>query len=196
MLSKQQIRKEVRHKRRSLSPRARIDGGHGVCDSLKKYSPFFRANKIACYLTSDGEVSLAPVIEALWQRKKTVCLPVIFGFGNRQMHFAPYTADTIMRDNQYGISEPVIAIRSQIKPSSLNIVLMPLVAFDLQGNRLGMGGGYYDRSFAFVKRCRCSRRPRLVGVAYDFQEVESLASDSWDVPLDAVVTESRLIRFS
>lgn len=212
MLSKQQIRKEIRQKRQSLPPLACEVAGLGVYENLKKYSPFFRANKVACYLANDGEVSLAPVIEALWQRKKMACLPVLFGFGsgpgpgpgpssssgfgNRLMHFAPYVSGSPMLDNQYGIPEPDIAIRHQIKPMGLDIVLMPLVAFDQQGNRLGMGGGYYDRSFSFLKRGKSSRRPRLIGVAYDFQEIEKLASDSWDVPLDAVVTESRLIKIS
>ena len=202
--TKQQIRKDIRKKRQSLSPQACLFAGHGIYDNLKKYSPFFRADRVACYLANDGEVSLTPVMDALWQRKKTACLPVLFGFGSnsgsgfrgRQMHFAPYYSDSIMQNNQYGIAEPDIAIRNQLKPMSLDIVLMPLVAFDLKGNRLGMGGGYYDRSFSFLMRRKAGRKPKLIGVAYDFQEVDSLSCDSWDVPLDAVVTESRLIKFS
>ena len=194
---KQQIRKDIRQKRQSLSSRDCVFAGHGVYDNLKNYSPFYRADKVACYLANDGEISLKPVIAALWQRKKTACLPILFGsFNARQMHFASYLPDTEMQDNQYGIAEPAIAIRRQIKPMELDIVLMPLVAFDLKGNRLGMGGGYYDRSFSFLQRRKSAKRPKLIGVAYDFQEVDSLPSDSWDVPLDAVVTESRLIRLS
>ena len=202
MLSKQQIRKEIRQKRQSLSPAVSETAGVGVYDQLKKYPPFFRANRVACYLANDGEVSLTAVINALWQRKKTACLPVLFGFGsstgfgNRLMHFAPYQSDSTMQDNQYGIAEPLVSIRHQIKPMALDIVLMPLVAFDQQGNRLGMGGGYYDRSFSFLMRHKSSRKPKLIGVAYDFQEIDQLSSDSWDVPLDAVVTESRLIKIS
>lgn len=101
-----------------------------------------------------------------------------------------------MKPNQYGISEPDIPISHQLKPIELDIVLMPLVAFDLNGNRLGMGGGFYDRSFSFLMRRKSNKKPRLIGVAYDFQEIETLDSDSWDVPLDAVVTESRLIKIS
>ena len=194
MLSKQQIRKQIRKQRQQLSPGYCEAAGKAVMQNLKSYAPFYRAERVACYLANDGEVSLTPVIHALWQRKKTVCLPVLFGFGDRLMHFAPYTSASKMTKNQYGISEPDIAIAHQLKPMQLDVVLMPLVAFDQKGNRLGMGGGYYDRSFSFLLRQHSTRKPRLVGVAYDFQEIESLSSDSWDVPLDAIVTESRLIK--
>ena len=201
MLSKQQIRKNIRQQRRALTPREREVANVGVYNNLKKYSPFFRSNNVACYLANDGEVSLYRVIDALWLRKKTVCLPVLFGFGNasfgkRIMHFASYDKNSCMKPNQYGISEPDIPISHQLKPIELDIVLMPLVAFDLNGNRLGMGGGFYDRSFSFLMRRKSNKKPRLIGVAYDFQEIETLDSDSWDVPLDAVVTESRLIKIS
>lgn len=195
--AKSRIRKALREKRRSLSPQACLFAGHGVYDNLKKYAPLFRAEKIACYLANDGEISLLPVIEALWQRNKTVCLPVLFGsFGNRQMHFAPYFPDADMQMNKYAIVEPAIGMQQRIKPSALDIVLMPLVAFDLQGNRIGMGGGYYDRSFSFLSRRKHHKKPKLIGVAYDFQEVDSIASEVWDLPLDAVVTQSRLIQIS
>ncbi len=195
--AKQQIRKNIRQKRQSLSPQASLFAGHGVYENLKKYPPFYRANKVACYLANDGEISLTPVIDALWQRKKTACVPVIASsFNRRKINFAPYYSNTEMQDNQYGIAEPAVGIADQIKPMSLDIVLMPLVAFDAKGNRIGMGGGYYDRSFSFLLRGAGRKKPRLIGVAYDFQEIDALLSESWDVPLDAVVTETRLIKIS
>ena len=79
-----------------------------------------------------------------------------------------------------------------MKPWALDLVITPLVAFDAEGNRMGMGGGYYDRSFAWRKRRRIWRGPMLVGYAYELQKLNSIRASDWDVPMDAVVTESAL----
>jgi len=196
LLSKQQIRKEIRMKRQSLSIIESEFAGKRVYQNLNQYSPLFRAKKIACYLPNDGEVSLSFLIDKLLARKKNPCLPVLFGYRKRVMHFAAYSPSSAMKNNKYGIPEPAIPIKRQIKPVELDIVLLPLVAFDEKGNRLGMGGGFYDRSFSFLHRRKFNRKPKLVGVAYDFQQMDNLSRDSWDVPLDAVVTESRLIKIT
>ena len=89
-----------------------------------------------------------------------------------------------MRANHMGISEPVGGAAVDLE--KLDLVLMPLVAWDRQGRRLGMGGGYYDRAF---KRVLGLDRPERVGVAWSLQEADELPQESWDVSLHAVVTE-------
>jgi len=192
--SKQNIRKQIRAKRQSLSDFDQQSAGLAVFEQLKKFHRYQSAKRTAIYLANDGELPLTAVANNIWQRKQGCYLPVIFGYRHRKMHFAPYDRKTDFFANRYGIPEPNLHIKKQIKPMDLDLVLMPLVAFDKVGNRVGMGGGFYDRSFAFLKRRQCWKKPCLVGVAYDFQELESLQKDDWDIPLDAIVTPSRLIK--
>jgi 5-formyltetrahydrofolate cyclo-ligase len=95
-------------------------------------------------------------------------------------------------NNQFSIPEPSIRLRQPTKPWALDLVIMPLVAFDADCNRLGMGGGYYDRTFAYLNKRRFWRKPILIGVAHECQRVANLESEVWDIPLDAVVTEEKI----
>ena len=112
------------------------------------------ADTVAAYCAQDGEVDLAPLIDVCWQRGIAVALPVLSG---RRMAFAGYRPDTALRNNRYGILEPVSA-QPLLEPT---VVLAPLVAFDDAGNRLGMGGGYYDRYLARSPRLARRRGPRM-----------------------------------
>ena len=134
---------------------------------------------VAAYYARDGEVDLAPLIEMCWQRGIAVALPVLAGRG---MTFAGYGCDTTLRNNRYGILEPDPTLE---QPAALepNVVLVPLVAFDDNGNRLGMGGGYYDR---YLTAHPAALR---VGVAHECQRADVLPTDSRDARLAAVVTE-------
>lgn len=184
----------MRRERQGLTELARVDAGLSVLSQLRKLSLFYSSKAIGLYLANDGELPLSAVVDDLWKRKQRCLLPVIFGYRQRQLHFSDYHRHSLFKNNQYGIAEPVSPIREQLKPLSMDLVLMPLVAFDDAGNRLGMGGGYYDRSFAFLNHRGSWRRPYLVGVAYDFQQVGALAFDCWDIPLNAIVTPTQLIR--
>ena len=196
MSDKQKIRKKNRAERQNLSVFDQQSAGLATLVQLKTFHRYQSAKRIAIYLANDGELPLSSVASDIWKRKQNCFLPVIFGYQNRKMHFASYEKKSYFRDNLYGIPEPDIPIQKQINPMDLDLVLMPLVAFDLSGNRIGMGGGFYDRSFEFLKRRRSWKKPCLIGVAYDFQEEVSLQKDDWDMPLDGVVTPSRLIKFS
>jgi len=193
--SKQEIRKQIRQQRRCLSIAEQHVAGVSMLQNLRKFPSYRSAKRIAVYLANDAELPLSAVVADVWQRKKRCYLPVLFGCGGLKMHFAPYHQNSVFVDNQYNIPEPSVSIKRQIKATELDLVLMPLVGFDADGNRLGMGGGYYDRSFEFLKRRKQWRKPCLLGVAYDFQEVESLQNDPWDIPLNGIVTPSRLITF-
>src|SRR5690606_19024564 len=145
-----------------------------------------RARTIAAYLAASGEIPLDSVIEHAWMSGKCVFLPRLRG---AHLEFHRYTPDTRMQDNRFGIAEPEIRAHSRAPTRFLDIVLVPLVAFDTAGTRLGMGGGFYDRTFAFLRNRRCWRRPLLIGVGHEFQCLSTLPPAPWDVPLHAAVTD-------
>jgi 5-formyltetrahydrofolate cyclo-ligase len=167
---------------------------------LTQHRWFRSARHIACYLPSDAELDPTAVMAKAWATGKTVYLPVLSIHHHNHLHFLPYAPGDALLPNRFGIPEPVSRGRGMVKLSRLDLVLTPLVGFDAQGNRLGMGGGFYDRSFAFLRRRQSWRKPRLLGLAFDLQKVNAqtdsqgaeggLLRHAWDVPLDGVVTES------
>ncbi len=193
---KRALRRRLRARRRALSEAERFRRARAVCALLARRPEFQRARRVALYLANDGEVDLAPLIDRLWRRGLPAYLPVLRPLHARPLAFVPYRPGTLLVANRYGIPEPRAPRAQALAAPALDLVLVPLVAFDAEGRRLGMGGGYYDRTFAFLRQRRHWRRPRLVGVAYDFQEVAALPAEPWDVPLHAVVTERRWIPFS
>jgi 5-formyltetrahydrofolate cyclo-ligase len=167
-----------------------------LTQQLKQSSLFLRSKHIAFYLANDGEIDLQPLIQQAWAMGKQCYLPVLCPAFHKRLWFAPYQAETPMQRNIFGILEPRLPWRDMRPIFSLDLILTPLVAFDLQGNRLGMGGGFYDRSLAYLQQRRYWRKPRLVGTAYEFQQVAQLPKAVWDVPLHGVITEQCSYIFS
>jgi len=188
---RRRVRREVRDARRALSAEERARRSHAVCLAIMRSHALLRARRVAAFWPNDGEVDLSALFPRLWQCGIELHLPVIAG---PRLWFAPFRADTPLADNRFGIPEPRVSRRRACHPLALDLVLMPLVAFDAHGRRLGMGGGYYDRTFAALRHRRALRRPRLVGVAFGFQRRDALPGAAWDVPLDAAVTEDGLER--
>lgn len=156
-------------------------------------SKFFRTSqRISCYIATNNEIDTVPLIHRIWKRGRTCYLPVLMDGPRKCLWFAPCKPDTPYAINRFGIAEPVVHSRKLITARQLDLVLMPLVGFDMAGNRLGMGGGFYDRSLAFLHGRKIWHRPRLMGLAYEMQRIEKLTSDEWDIPLNAVATEQRL----
>lgn len=184
-----ELRKTLRERRRRLDPAARAHASARVCGALAATAAFRRARRLAVYLSKGGEVDLSGLVSRAWQAGKQCYLPAL---ERGRLRFLPYAADTVLRPNRYGIPEPVVAARAHAPAATLDLVVLPLVGFDGIGHRLGMGGGYYDRTFASHGRRLRWRRPLLVGAAYGFQRVPELAANPWDVPLDAVATEEGL----
>ena len=184
-----ELRKALRERRRRLDPGARAHASARVCRTLAATVAFRRARRLAVYLAKGGEVDLSGLVSRAWQAGKQCYLPAL---ERGRLRFLPYAADTVLRPNRYGIPEPVVAARAHAPAATLDLVVLPLVGFDGTGHRLGMGGGYYDRTFAFHGRRLRWRRPLLIGAAYGFQRVPELAANPWDVPLDAVATEEGL----
>jgi 5-formyltetrahydrofolate cyclo-ligase len=184
----------MRKRRRALSQTER--DAFGACLArVASREPLVRiSQRIALYLPVNGEMDPRPLMDRLWSLGKVLYLPVLARFPERRLWFSIYGPGAPLADNRFGIPEPVSAHHALVSAVFLDLVLLPLVAFDAEGNRLGMGGGYYDCSLAFLKRRRHWRKPRLMGVAYEFQRIARIKSESWDVPLDAVATEQRVYR--
>jgi len=176
--------------RRSLSPLQQRIASRKLCQQIQKIPAFKRSNRIAVYLASDGEINLQPFIELCWRLGKSVYLPVLHPIKHNRLWFTPYTSNTQLIANRYKILEPKFKHKG-VPAWALNLVLTPLVAFDKEANRMGMGGGYYDRTFAFTLQKRGLRGPSLLGVAHEFQRVEHLYLEPWDVPLRGVVTDKQ-----
>jgi len=194
--SRQKLRREIRLKRQNLSLNQQCAASIELVNILCNSPHFAQSQNIAVYLASDGEISPHGVIEAAWEKGKQIYLPVVQAASDegaeKGMVFYRYSSDTPLRRNVYGIEEPVVEHSESIKAEDLDLVLLPLVAFDRQGGRLGMGGGYYDRAFEF-KAGQAQLNPYLLGLAHKCQEVDYLALAAWDIPLAAVATDIELI---
>ncbi len=158
-------------------------------DNIRQLDEYRRSRHIAVYWAVDGEIGLGPVIEDAARENKYIYLPVL---DRESLRFAPYDKDQPMRNNRFKMLEPDVPDEAMLKPDGLDLVLAPLTVFDPACNRVGMGGGYYDRSFAFRQNAQTT--PVLIGVAHEFQRVDRLQPESWDVRLDAVVTDQHVYR--
>ena len=146
--------------------------------------------KVAGYLALGNEVKLDSVLRAARLQQCLTYVPIVQA--ENTMVFSPINDDIPLVKNQYGILEPKLTLSDCIPASELDVVLVPLVGFDEQCQRMGMGGGYYDRAFAHKRQDKAAK-PLLIGVAYEVQSTRSVLADWWDVPLDMVVTEKRTI---
>jgi 5-formyltetrahydrofolate cyclo-ligase len=191
--NRRELRQMLRARRRALAPAAQARASAGLLQQLHKQPWFNRARRLALYWPADGEIDPRPVAAAAWQDHKRCYLPVLHPWLKRRLWFTPFARHTRFAPNRFGIPEPIGPVRAPLNNRHLDVVLLPLVGFDRSGGRLGMGGGFYDTTFAAKHRGQGFKRPRLVGVAHSCQEVEALALASWDVPLDGIATEREYI---
>ena len=151
------------------------------------------------YLASDGEVNPIEVMKWCWNNSKQSYVPIVVQEVKNSLLFAEINAQAEFTKNCFNINEPVVARDQIIKAEDLDLVLLPLVAFDQHGNRIGMGGGFYDTTFAFLKNNATEGaiqvKPRLIGIAHEFQQVEEISSEYWDIPLTMVVTDKQIYSF-
>ena len=188
--SRTALRRRIRERRRALSGAQRQTAQRQSGRRLRRLSPLWRARSVAIYLAVDGEADPGTIAASALTRGQRVYAPVLHG---ETLRFARLTDDTPLRRNRYGILEPATA--DCIDPRQLDVVLTPLVAFDDSGTRIGMGGGYYDRCFSFLKQRMHWIRPKLIGLAYEFQRLRTVSRSAWDVPLWAAVTDRGTYRF-
>lgn len=178
------LRRSLRERRRAIPAASRLAAAEALAARLLALPFAPQSGHVAGYWAMDGEIALH-----VWQLRLppgcVYCLPVLHADG--RLRFAPWRPGDPLVANRHGIPEPDLAPESLLRPEDMQLVVLPLVGFDARGHRLGMGGGWYDRSFAF--RRERPAPPWLVGAAFAAQQVEALAPRDWDVALDAVCSE-------
>ena len=179
----------MRGLRRQLPRAEQSAAAQNITERLLGQVFFQKAARIAAYLSFDGEVDTSLLISWAINAEKTICLPVLVNH-EKDMKFAIYTPEQRLLPNRFGIPEPAREERCYVPANQLDLVLTPLVAFDQSLNRVGMGAGYYDRCFSFLRHRKNWVKPRLIGLAYDFQRVPAIKTHEWDVPLSGVATET------
>lgn len=183
-MEKKQLRQYCRHARQQARQHV---SDQAMCDLFLASPEYQSSTTIACYHAMADEISPKAIIDAAWADDKQVYLPVCV---DDNLVFVKFTPETEMTANRYGILEPVV--HELIHIEALDLVCCPLLGFDGQGHRLGMGKGYYDKSFASLIDMP---PPYLIGLAFEVQKVEHIPVDNWDVSLYAVCTESQFYRF-
>ncbi|MCU1749727.1 5-formyltetrahydrofolate cyclo-ligase [Pseudomonas sp. 6D_7.1_Bac1] len=190
-LSRPQLRRMLRKARRALSNSEQRQAARGLYRQLAQHPLFRRAKHISLYLPTDGEIDPRLLLRAAQRRGKATYLPVLSAWPRTKMVFQRIRPGEKLRPNRFRILEPRVNQARQRNVWALDLVLLPLVGFDEHGGRLGMGGGFYDRSLAYLARRKKWRKPTLLGLAHECQKVEKLAQASWDVPLQGTVTDRK-----
>ncbi|ODC00838.1 5-formyltetrahydrofolate cyclo-ligase [Candidatus Thiodiazotropha endoloripes] len=195
MMQTAQLRQQIKAQRRQLSRQTCKQHSLQLLDHAKNYKPFRQSRRIAFYHAVSGEIDPKPLLEEALRSGKTPYLPILRQDASIGLWFAPYTHQAKLKLNRFGIPEPAVVHRKLIKPWSLDMVFVPLVAFDDHGHRMGMGGGFYDRTFAFKLQRSHLTGPTMVGLAHNLQHRPLINTNPWDIPLDSVITESHLYQF-
>ncbi|EAR21347.1 5-formyltetrahydrofolate cyclo-ligase [Nitrococcus mobilis] len=195
MESKAELRHRMRRQRRQLGLCERTRAARQLTAVLRRSRWYHHSHRIACYWAMDGEMDLGAFLQRAHQDGRVIYLPVLQKKPTKSLRFYQYRPGERLRANRFGIPEPRPRQANRIACRDLDLVLVPLVAFDQQGHRLGMGAGFYDHTFAFLRHQRGRwRRPRLLGIAFSFQRIVELPVEPWDVPLAGVATERGLTR--
>ena len=184
---RQELRRKLKAMRSRLSAAGKMSAAEAVAQHVLAHLPN-TGGYLAGYWATGGEVPLH-ILQLRLPADWIWCLPVVQH--DRQLLFAPWRADDALVTNRYGIPEPDIELGSCLAPDAMTVVLLPLLAYTRQGQRLGMGGGYYDASYAF--RQQRPAPPLLIGIGYACQELVTLDNQDWDVRLDALANENEWI---
>jgi len=186
------VRRRLRAARRALSAAQQREHATAAARLLMR-SPMLRhARRVALYWAADGELDPQPLMQRMPGRRRRWYLPVLRRHALGRLWFVRYTNNDRLRANRLGIPEPIRRKRRITAAQALDLILLPLVGFDTDCNRIGMGAGYYDRSLGFLRYRSHWRRPLLIGLAHECQRLDRIEPHPWDVPLDAVVTEARI----
>ncbi len=179
-----QLRQHKRKLRSDISKGDQEKAASKLCQHIIELKAYRQAQHIAAYFAVNGEIGLGPIIDHALAHDRKIYLP---NLDKKSLRFSPYFPDQKMRINSFKLPEPDVPDAEMLQPGELDLVLAPLVVFDANCNRIGMGGGFYDRSFALRKQG--VDKPLLIGVAHELQKVETIEPQAWDVRLDMVVTE-------
>ncbi|MGG7449219.1 5-formyltetrahydrofolate cyclo-ligase [Kosakonia oryzendophytica] len=186
--SRQEIRKLIRQRRRELTSGQQAHFAQQAAARMMAYPPVVMAHTVALFLSFDGELDTQPLIEQLWRSGKRVYLPVLHPFSPGNLLFLHYHPHSELVVNRLKIQEPKLDVRDVLPLHQLDVLITPLVAFDEHGQRLGMGGGFYDRTLQNWREYDL----QPIGYAHDCQGVSALPVEEWDIPLPAVITPSKI----
>ncbi|MBT1064742.1 5-formyltetrahydrofolate cyclo-ligase [Bowmanella sp. Y26] len=187
------LRQHYRACRNALSLQEQRQAANCLVEQCKELAAFQQATRVALYLANDGELNPCELINHCWQQGKAVYLPVLHPFTPGNLVFVHYHPNSPMIANKYGIAEPRVSSSNICPLPWLDIVFTPLVAFDKSGNRMGMGGGYYDRTLRPVERDQL--KVEVIGLAHNCQQCDNLPVQPWDIPMHKIITPGKIFHF-
>ena len=193
-MSTNKLRSSIRRRRLQLPAAQQRQHASLVSKNLSRLRHFQKARRIALYLSANGELDPSPIAKISRRASKQLYLPVLHPFRHGRLFFCEWREHALLQPNRFGILEPGCHGNARMPLRSLDLILVPLVAFDANGQRVGMGGGFYDRTLGKARINSTWKRPYLIGIAHELQRVPAIAVQPWDVQLDAVVTEARVYR--
>lgn len=185
-----ELRRRLRRLRRALDPEELRRASRAVNARIMNLPSFRRARRIAAYVGTRSEIDPMPLLHRAHLMGKRCYLPVLHPVLPGRLWFVPWRPDTPMRPNRFEIPEPIFTVRERCKPQWLDLIVMPLLGFDDRCHRLGMGGGFYDRTLAFARYRRRWERPCMIGVAHEVQRCERIPAAPWDIRPSMIVTPS------
>ncbi|MFT7006905.1 MAG: 5-formyltetrahydrofolate cyclo-ligase [Colwellia sp.] len=185
------IRQTLRTKRKTLTTAFQIEASESLKLRLLNHPRVQSAKKIALYLANDGELDPMSFINWCWQQGKQVYLPVLHPFCPGHLLFLLFEKTSFMVKNQYGINEPKLDVTKVCPLEQLDVLCTPLVAFDCSGARLGMGGGFYDRTLVNWQK----NQLYPIGIAHDCQQIDQVPVEYWDIPLPEIITPTQNHQF-
>lgn len=189
-MSTNKLRSSIRRQRQQLTAAQQRQHALLVCKNLSRLRPFQKARRIALYLAANGELDPTPIAKLSRRTCRQLYLPVLHPFSHGRLFFCEWKEHAHLQPNHFGILEPCCRGNHRKPIRSLDLILVPLVAFDASAQRIGMGGGFYDRTLGKPRGSSTWKRPYLIGIAHEMQRLPAIKSQKWDVPLDAVVTEA------
>ncbi len=191
-LSKPELRQALKEIRDNISSEAKQSASLSFSSLAKSLAAFQTAQKVGVYLHSEMEAPTTDLIQLCYRSNKCVFAPVITSVSDRTMSFAEHPEGNPLSTNAYGLNEPEYKAGSLISILNLDIVFVPLLGFDRSGNRIGMGAGYYDRALSEQKNGK-NELPTLIGLSFSEQECSNVPNDTWDVPLNCIITPQDII---
>lgn len=190
--SKNEIRSLIRAKRKSLPEELQKNAAEQVFSHIVHLNRFRMSHHIAFYLSAEGEINPELLLKHAHENGKQCFLPVLHSQKINTLCFLPYKPGDDLVANRFGILEPLNDVSKHFPAWQLDLAFLPLVAFDEKRNRLGMGKGYYDRTFSFIKQ-DADHKPFLIGLGFQMQQVDGLHTETHDIPLDMIVTEKNIL---
>jgi 5-formyltetrahydrofolate cyclo-ligase len=188
-MDKAALRRQLREHRKAIGASQRHAASRALVGLALRHHLLAKGRRIGVYMPTNNEIDVRPLLDRALTMQAHCFLPIVPRRERKRMWFSQMGKRPAWVLNRYGIPEYRHPLAKRVRVQRLDLLFMPLLGFDWHGFRLGMGGGYYDASLAYLKRFRRWRRPWIVGVAFAVQEVEGIPNDPWDIPLDAVLTE-------